>query len=65
LLVPPNDSGALTNALARLIHDHALRESLGRAARSEAEHCYSFDAIGRRLAAALDNVLAGRAISHA
>lgn len=62
LLVPPNDSHALTTALARLIGDDCLRESLGRAARSEAEQNYSFDAIGRRLAAALKNVLAGRAI---
>ncbi|HEX9158619.1 MAG TPA: glycosyltransferase, partial [Rhizomicrobium sp.] len=64
LLVPPNDAHALANAIARLINDNLLRESLGRTARAEAERCYSFDAIGRRLAAALENVLAGRAISE-
>jgi glycosyltransferase involved in cell wall biosynthesis len=63
LLVPPNDSHALADALAHLIDDDSLRESLGRAARAEAEQRYSFPAIGRRLAAALENVLAGRAIS--
>lgn len=64
LLVPPNDSCALTNALERLVRDDALRESLGRAARAAAEGKYSFDAIGRRLAAALENVIAGRPISE-
>jgi len=63
LLVPPDDSQALANALARLINDNSLRESLGRAARAEAEQCYSFPAIGHRLAAALENVMARRAIS--
>jgi glycosyltransferase involved in cell wall biosynthesis len=65
LLVPPNNSPALAGALERLIKDNALRESLGRAARVESERNYSFDAIGCRLATALKNVLAGRAISEA
>ncbi|HLY07481.1 MAG TPA: glycosyltransferase [Rhizomicrobium sp.] len=65
LLVPPNDSHALRGALARLINNDSLRESLGRAARADAERCYSFDAIGRRLGLALGNVLAGRPISGA
>ena len=64
LLVPPNDATALAGALERLIKDDPLRESLGRAARAEAEQRYSFSAIGRRLAAALQNVLADRAISE-
>jgi glycosyltransferase involved in cell wall biosynthesis len=64
LLVPPHDSHALANAVARLINDASLRESLGREARAEAEQRYSFSAIGRRLAAALQNVLAGHPISH-
>jgi glycosyltransferase involved in cell wall biosynthesis len=33
LLVPPRDIGALANAMSRLIHDPALRQRLGRAAR--------------------------------
>jgi glycosyltransferase involved in cell wall biosynthesis len=63
LLVLPNDAGALANAIERLIKNDALRVSLGRAARAEAEQRYSFDAIGRHLSAALENVLAGRVIS--
>jgi glycosyltransferase involved in cell wall biosynthesis len=63
LLVPPNNSGALANALTRLINEDSLRESLGRASRVEAERRYSFAAVGRRLAMAMENVLAGRAIS--
>jgi glycosyltransferase involved in cell wall biosynthesis len=64
LLVAPNNSAALANALERLIGDPILRESLGRAARAEAEQRYSFCAIGRHLATALENVLAGRSISY-
>ena len=63
LLVPPGDATALAKAIRRLIEDASLREALGRAARAEAEQKYSFPAIGRRLAAALGNVLAGRPIS--
>lgn len=63
LLVPPNDPESLANALERLIDNAALRKALGCAARAEAERSYSFEAIGRRLRAALENVLAGRAIS--
>ncbi|HEX3430573.1 MAG TPA: glycosyltransferase [Rhizomicrobium sp.] len=63
LLVPPNDSPALANAIARLIKNDSLRESLGRATRHEAEQHYSFSAIGQRLTRALEAVLAGRSIS--
>ena len=63
LLVPPGDPAALAQALARLIGDDALRETLGRAARAEAIAKYSFEAVGRQLAQALRNVLAGRPIS--
>jgi len=64
LLVPPNDPRALANATLRLIEDDSLRESLGRAARAEAEQRYSFAAVGRRLLRALDNVIAGRSIAR-
>jgi glycosyltransferase involved in cell wall biosynthesis len=63
LIVPPNDAPALAEALSRLIADQGLRERLGRNARREAEQKYSFEAIGRRLVQALDNVLAGKPIS--
>lgn len=63
LMVAPNDAEALATALGRLIESVSLRESLGRTARVEAESRYSFQAIGARLAAALENVLAGRPIS--
>jgi len=63
LLVPPNDPIAMADALERLIKDSTLRESLGRAARNEAERKYSFQAIGARLASAIQNVLERRPIS--
>jgi glycosyltransferase involved in cell wall biosynthesis len=63
LLVPPGDPSALADALALLIADASLRAKLGRSARRIAVETYSFEAIGRRLASALRNVLAGRAIS--
>ncbi len=63
LLVPPNEPSALADAIAGLLADGALRERLGTSARRTAEEQYSFPAIGRRLTAALENVLAGRPIS--
>ena len=64
LLVPPGDPAALAQAMERLIADDALRETLGRAARAEAVARYSFEAVGKQLAQALRNVLAGRPISR-
>ncbi|HEX4157845.1 MAG TPA: glycosyltransferase family 4 protein [Rhizomicrobium sp.] len=63
LLVPPGDPAALAQAVERLIADDELRETLGRAARAEAVAKYSFEAVGKQLAQALRNVLAGRPIS--
>ncbi|HEY3637920.1 MAG TPA: glycosyltransferase [Rhizomicrobium sp.] len=63
LLVPSGDAVALARAMERMIADTALREKLGRAVRAEAERKYSFEAVGRQLADALRNVLAGRPIS--
>jgi glycosyltransferase involved in cell wall biosynthesis len=65
LIVPPNDPAALEDALNRLIADPALREKLGSNARRIAEENYGFPAIGHRLAAALNNVIAGRPIAAA
>jgi glycosyltransferase involved in cell wall biosynthesis len=63
LLVPPNNASALAHTLVGLLASDSLRESLGRAARREAEERYSFQAIGRDLSAALENVMRGRAIT--
>lgn len=62
LLVPPNEPAALAIALERLIGDPELRERLGRAARDAALRNYGFEAVGARLSAALQNVLARRSI---
>jgi len=47
--VPPNDPGALADAVAALLEDDALRESLGGAARDLAIDRYSWADIARRL----------------
>jgi glycosyltransferase involved in cell wall biosynthesis len=41
LLIPPGDAAALCNAIMTLLHDPALRESLGRAARELVEARFS------------------------
>jgi glycosyltransferase involved in cell wall biosynthesis len=52
LLVPPADAGALASAIAQLVDDRALRETLGRAARREAVARHTWRAhVGRTLAA--------------
>ncbi len=56
----PDDADGLAEGLARLAADRALRETLGRGARAEAEARYSFPAVGERLGQVLDNILAGR-----
>ncbi len=48
-LVPPDDPGALANAVTALLADEPVREGLGRAARVIAEERYSWDTIARRL----------------
>jgi phosphatidylinositol alpha-mannosyltransferase len=51
VLVPPGDAGALTRALVDLLEDEPRRAAFGRAARELAQARYSWDDIGRRLAA--------------
>jgi phosphatidyl-myo-inositol alpha-mannosyltransferase len=51
LLVPPGNPGALANALVALLEDEPGRRLLGEAARRLAQERYSWDDIGRRLAA--------------
>jgi phosphatidyl-myo-inositol alpha-mannosyltransferase len=48
-LVPPDDPGALANAVTELLADEPVREGLGRAARVIAQERYSWDTIARRL----------------
>ncbi|HEY8315724.1 MAG TPA: glycosyltransferase [Gaiellaceae bacterium] len=52
LLVPPNDIGALRDALVRLLDDAELRMRLGRAARAKAVRELSFEAAADALVAA-------------
>src|SRR5215203_1763657 len=48
-LVPPDDPGALADAVTELLADEPVREGLGRAARMIAEERYSWDTIAERL----------------
>lgn len=43
LLVPPENSKELQQALVRLLQDKALRETMGQAARKRVEECFSWD----------------------
>ena len=45
VLVPPEDTAAMADALRRLLTDAALRRSLADAARARAERCYSVSAM--------------------
>ncbi|HEY3777967.1 MAG TPA: glycosyltransferase [Rhizomicrobium sp.] len=63
LFVPPGNASALADTLTELLASPALRESLGHAARLDAEQRYSFRAIGRSLTTALENVMDGRSIT--
>jgi glycosyltransferase involved in cell wall biosynthesis len=47
LLVPPNDPGAVGEALSRLAEDSALRAYFGTAARKRVEDRFSWDAVAR------------------
>jgi glycosyltransferase involved in cell wall biosynthesis len=51
LLVPPDDPAALAAALARLCHDAALRQTLGRTARREVETRFAVERIVARFEA--------------
>jgi glycosyltransferase involved in cell wall biosynthesis len=58
LLVPPRDAPALAAALARVLEDAGLQQSLGARARATVDRDYSTEAICGRLAA-IYNDLAG------
>jgi starch synthase (maltosyl-transferring) len=57
LLVPPGDPETLAAALARLLDDTGLRESLAAAGRERAEREFGSTAAARRVAAIYDEVL--------
>ncbi len=54
-----DDLDGATDALARLLDDAALRAALGTAARARAVAAFTYDALARRLGAALDAAAAG------
>lgn len=60
LLVEAGNTAALTAAVARLLHDRAMREEMGRAAVERASF-YSTDAIGARYIELLQETMAGAA----
>ena len=58
VLVPPGDVAALVEAVSALSADEPRRRALGEAARRLAIERYSWDDIGRRLAAIYENLVA-------
>jgi len=56
VLVPPHDSAALAQGIARLIDDQVLRLQMGAAARRRAERHFSIEAHGARLQELYDSV---------
>jgi phosphatidylinositol alpha-mannosyltransferase len=58
LLVPPGESGPLTDALVALLSDEPRRAQLGAAARRLAEERYAWPDVARRLVAVYDRVTA-------
>lgn len=56
---PPTDLDSVTDRLRELVTDPARRAEMGRAARARAEAEFTYDHLARRLAAALDTMVAG------
>jgi glycosyltransferase involved in cell wall biosynthesis len=63
LLVPPRDAGRLATAIARLARDDALRERLGRAARTRAVERFDERTVGDIVVAAYRDVLRSKGIA--
>ena len=57
LLVPPDDSASLSDAIARLVVDEALRQTLGRAGRATVEQQYTESVMIQRTLALYDRIL--------
>jgi glycosyltransferase involved in cell wall biosynthesis len=62
LLVPPRDAGRLAAAIGLLAHDDALRERLGRAARTRAIEHFDERTVGDIVVAAYRDVLRAKRI---
>ena len=58
LLVPPENAGALADAIERLMHDSALRQRYGHAARQAAVEEFSSKRIGDDIVALYDRMVA-------
>ena len=56
VLVPPGEPGLLADAVVGLLADEPHRQAMGAAARRVAEERYSWDEIGRRLAAVYEEL---------
>ena len=56
-LIPPDDLGALAEAMLFAVNESATRRRAGEAARREADRSYSWAPIGARLAAVVHNVM--------
>jgi phosphatidylinositol alpha-mannosyltransferase len=56
VLVPPGEPGLLADAVVGLLADESRRQAMGAAARRVAEERYSWDEIGRRLAAVYEEL---------
>jgi phosphatidyl-myo-inositol alpha-mannosyltransferase len=56
VLVPPGEPGLLADAVVGLLADEPRRQAMGAAARRVAEERYSWDEIGRRLAAVYEEL---------
>jgi glycosyltransferase involved in cell wall biosynthesis len=57
LLVPPDDPGALADAVTGLLADEPRRQQLGASARRLAEERYSWDDIARRLSSIYEGLV--------
>jgi glycosyltransferase involved in cell wall biosynthesis len=55
VIVPPEDATALADAFGHLLDDDSLRKTLGDRARRRAEEEFSFDAVGSRLRAFMED----------
>src|SRR3546814_745505 len=68
LLVPPMDSGALAEALGRLLDDSELRTRLGEGGRARVEERYSWAAVAAKTAEnyqqAIDQFARGGSVAH-
>ncbi len=60
LLVPPNDPGALANAITRLVKDSALTSRLGSAGRERALRLFTLDTFRDRWTEIYNTVLSGQ-----